>query len=151
MEQRQGRQSRHVFNLRIRNRAMALSYFPRQGEILICDFSTGFRAPEMVKKRPVIIISPRARTSRLVTVVPLSSTEPRPVETCHYQLPAGAYPPARSTMWAKCDMINTVSVDRLDRVMTRDAADRRTYTTYHLTTKALQDVMSAVRSALSLT
>ena len=41
----------------------------------MCDFDTGFKAPEMVKKRPVVVISPRRRRSsaQFYTVVPLST------------------------------------------------------------------------------
>jgi hypothetical protein len=65
----------------------------RPGAIVICDFSEGFRPPEMVKIRPVVVISPRRRTAQLVTVVPLSSVAPLPVQPWHYQLPPGAYRP----------------------------------------------------------
>jgi mRNA interferase MazF len=46
------------------------------GQILICDFSSGFVEPEMVKVRPVVVISPKPRKSihSLCTVVPLSTT-----------------------------------------------------------------------------
>ena len=50
-----------------------LKFHPEPGTILICDYSTGFRLPEMVKKRPVVTISPRLkRRDGLITVVPLS-------------------------------------------------------------------------------
>ena len=38
---------------------MALKYPPRPGTLWMCDFDTGFKPPEMVKKRPVVVISPR--------------------------------------------------------------------------------------------
>ena len=37
---------------------MTLAYHPRAGQILICKFD-GFRVPEMVKVRPVMVFSPR--------------------------------------------------------------------------------------------
>ena len=59
-----------------------LTFHPKPGTLLICDFDRGFKAPEMVKKRPVVVISPRRRksTPQLCTVVPLSSSAPNPVE-----------------------------------------------------------------------
>jgi len=42
---------------------LALQFSPAPGAIVICDYSTGFRPPEMVKVRPVVVISPRRRTS----------------------------------------------------------------------------------------
>ena len=50
-------------------------------------------------------------------VVPLSTTNPIPIEPFHHlmdprSLPGGL---AQNDTWAKCDMLNTVSVDRLSR------------------------------------
>lgn len=60
---------------------MGLAYHPKQGEILLCNYDTGFVAPEMTKLRPVVVISPRLRRrDDLVAVVPLSTTEPVPIE-----------------------------------------------------------------------
>ena len=89
---------------------MGLKFHPNRGAILICDYSSGFRPPEMVKARPVVIISPRhRRRPGLCTVVPLSSSEPEPIEPYHHELSVGAYPLAKGRMWAKCDMLATVS------------------------------------------
>ncbi len=53
---------------------MALMYYPRDAEVLECDFK-GFIMPEMVKTRPVVIIGPRLRhRGDLVTIVPLSTS-----------------------------------------------------------------------------
>ncbi|MHB1302435.1 MAG: type II toxin-antitoxin system PemK/MazF family toxin [Acidiphilium sp.] len=129
-----------------------LQYHPQQGEVLICDFTTGFQPPEMVKKRPVVIVSPRRRDSALVIVVPLSSVEPQPCQPWHYALPQGAYPPARSTMWAKCDMVYTVALRRLDRVMTRHTiTGKRVYQSYALPPDALAGVLAGIRAAMGLT
>ncbi|TAM88997.1 MAG: hypothetical protein EPN41_04700 [Candidimonas sp.] len=52
----------------------------RTGEIVICNFDTGFRVPEMVKQRPVVVISKTSTHARgLCTVVPLSTTLPVPM------------------------------------------------------------------------
>jgi uncharacterized protein YifN (PemK superfamily) len=56
---------------------MPLTYHPETGTILICDYNLGggFIEPEMVKRRPVVVISPRFRhRDWLCTVVPLSTT-----------------------------------------------------------------------------
>ena len=59
---------------------MALKFHPKPGTILVCDFRQGFRAPEMIKRRPVVVVSPRLRNrTDLCTVVPLSTIEPRPI------------------------------------------------------------------------
>jgi uncharacterized protein YifN (PemK superfamily) len=79
----------------------------------------------MVKVRPVVVISPRRRSSQLVTVVPMSSLPPSPIEPWHYPLPAGAYPPARGQVWVKADMIATVALARLDRVKVKEPGGSR--------------------------
>ena len=85
--------------------------------MLICDFS-GFKMPEMVKARPVVIVSPNHLIRPgLVTVVPLSTTQPEPVQTYHYRLNGSPIPGNAATeVWAKCDMICCVSLHRIDRV-----------------------------------
>ena len=130
---------------------MPLSFHPEPDTILICDFSTGFRPPEMVKVRPVVVISPRRRSSQLATVVPLSSVEPYPVAPWYWLVPEGLYPSARGPMWAKGDVVTTVALERLDRVKVRDAGGKRRYVTVHLTTVQLAEVQSAVRAALGFT
>ncbi len=130
---------------------MPLTFHPDRGTILICDFATGFRPPEMVKVRPVVIISPRRRSSQLATIVPLSSTEPKPVAPWHWPVPVGLYPPARGPMWGKADVVTTVALERLDRVKVRDADGRRSYATFHLTPGQLAELRAAVRAALGFT
>ena len=130
---------------------MPLTFHPEAGTILICDFSTGFRPPEMVKVRPVVIISPRRRSSQLATVVPLSSVEPNPVAPWHWLVPEGLYPSARGPMWAKGDVVITVALGRLDRVKVQDVDGQRRYVTVHLTAVQLAEVRGAVRAALGFT
>lgn len=57
---------------------MALKYQPKEKSVVMCDFS-GFLAPEMVKVRPVIVVAKHKKNAQLVTVVPLSSTQPEPL------------------------------------------------------------------------
>ncbi|MCB2262482.1 MAG: type II toxin-antitoxin system PemK/MazF family toxin, partial [Candidatus Thiosymbion ectosymbiont of Robbea hypermnestra] len=72
---------------------MALTFHPRPGMVLICDFNTGFKAPEMIKRRPVVVISPRPRRSnQLCTIVPLSTTVPNPVEPFHHRMDPRSLP-----------------------------------------------------------
>lgn len=97
---------------------MTLPYYPRRGEVLICDFDTGFQTPEMVKKRPVVVISIKeSHRRKLCTVVPFSTTAPAPVERWHHPLPHVKVPGllASAPMWAKCDMVATVSFARLNK------------------------------------
>ena len=99
---------------------MSLNLHLRPGQVVICDFDTGFEPPEMVKRRPVVVISPRTRRqSPLCVVVPLSTAVPNPVEPFHHRMDprslAGNL--SRRESWAKCDMPYTVSTRRLGRIM----------------------------------
>lgn len=95
---------------------MALTFQPKVGGVLMCDFE-GYVTPEMVKKRPVVVIARNRVNNQLVTVVPLSTTEPDVMEAHHYQLPKNPVPAYKAKKcWAKCDMIATVSITRMDRL-----------------------------------
>ena len=126
---------------------MPLTFRPKPGNVVICDYA-GFKPPEMVKVRPVVVLSPRHRSGRLVTIVPISSTPPAPAEPWHVELAPGAYPPARAPMWVKADLINTVAIDRLDRVMVRDPRGTRTYQVYQLDADCMAAIQAAVKAAL---
>jgi len=92
-----------------------LRFQPRPRAVVMCDFS-GFVVPEMVKIRPVVVLARNKENHRLVTVVPLSTTEPQRLTVHHHELSDNPLPDKPHTScWAKCDMVNTVSVDRLDR------------------------------------
>lgn len=134
---------------------MALAYHPAAGEIVLCDYSTGFMVPEMVKRRPVVIISPRLRhRNDLVTVVPLSTTAPNPLENyqCQIALAMPLPKPFNSVvMWAKCDMVATVCLARLDRFRAgRGPGGARKFVTGNLDAAQLRDVRIAVLHALGL-
>jgi uncharacterized protein YifN (PemK superfamily) len=124
-----------------------LTFHPDPGTIVLCDF-TGFRAPEMVKVRPVVVLSPRFRRHQdVVTVVPLSTRRPEPVEPFQHRLRPDAYPPAADRdVWVKSDMLTTVALTRLDRV--RIGAGE--YTTFILRETEMQAIRRCVRFALGL-
>lgn len=125
---------------------MPLPYQPKESTVLICDFN-GFIAPEMVKSRPVVILRKHKHNSRLVTVVPLSTTPPSDPGPHHVLLPC--FPPkANQNCWAKCDMIYTVSLDRLDRIMTRDRSGKRIYQAPLMDAADFEAVKAAVRAGL---
>ena len=95
---------------------MSIPFHPEQGTIVICDFK-GFVPPEMVKRRPAVIVSPRLRNrGRLCSIVPLSTTPPKPIAPYHYKLHVDPVLPApydAKFHWVKADMVYTVSFDRL--------------------------------------
>ncbi|XBQ16598.1 MAG: type II toxin-antitoxin system PemK/MazF family toxin [Oceanicaulis sp.] len=134
---------------------MAIKFPPKPGLLLLCDYSLGgFRPPEMVKRRPAIVLSPRLRhRENLVAVVPLSESPPaRDLNyvvgiELHFDLPS--FP--GKLKWAKCDMVATVGFFRLDLFRTaRMPSGKRKYLQPILPAKDLERVKSGVRSALGL-
>jgi len=98
---------------------MTIDFHPRAGMVLICDYNTGFVPPEMVKIRRVVIVSEDDHNKYgLCTVVPLSTTPPIPEQRFHVRFEPRQYPflHQESPTWAKCNMINTISTKRLDRI-----------------------------------
>ena len=112
---------------------MGIQFNPEQGTILICDFK-GFLQPEMIKRRPVVVVSPRLRKRYgLCTVVPLSTTPPKEVAAYHFKLhvvPVLPAPYNAAFHWVKADMVYTVSFDRLFLPFgTKDGSGKRIYDT----------------------
>jgi mRNA interferase MazF len=107
---------------------MPIQYAVSPGTVVLCDYSTGFRPPEMVKRRPAVVMSPRLpHRDRLCTVVPLSGSPP--LHDVPYQcrielLEPLPLPFAERVWWAKADMLATVGFERLD--LFRTARDRET-------------------------
>lgn len=98
---------------------MAIYFVPIPGTVLLCDYGFSGIPPEMTKRRPVVVLSPRRRRTRgTYLVVPLSRSVPRPIEPVHYRIVAGTYAflDPRIDSWAKCDMVTAVSGERLDRL-----------------------------------
>lgn len=96
-----------------------LKYQPSVRSVLMCDFR-GMVVPEIVKVRPVVVVSRNRHNNQLVTVVPISTTEPIPRRDCHHELSENPIPGNEHiTCWVKCDMLMTVSLSRLDRIKTR--------------------------------
>jgi mRNA interferase MazF len=132
---------------------MALKFHPAQGMVLICDYSTGFILPEMIKKRPAVVITPRPRRQRqLCTVIPLSTTRPNPIENYHHRLNALSLPGklAQVETWAKCDMLATVSLGRLDRIKSRNESGKRFYMSHHVIGEDLEAIIKGVLTALGI-
>ena len=102
-----------------------LKFQPKPGSVIYCDYA-GFIAPEMVKKRPVIVVSKHKQNSKLITIVPISTTEPIPIHDYHLQMEASfcAIHLNGKKCWVKCDMINVVSLDRLKLVRNSESGQR---------------------------
>jgi mRNA interferase MazF len=99
---------------------MPLTIVPDAGDVLICDFNTGFKPPEMVKVRRVVVLSPRSRTKFPETfiVVPISKTPPMTAMGCHCRFAPRSYEffDPIEAVWAKADLVTCVAHHRLDRL-----------------------------------
>lgn len=96
---------------------MPLKYHPKTGTIVICDYKTGFQPPEMTKRRLAIVVSPEfKKRNGLCTIIPFSTTPPKPIMPYHYLLklnPTLPQPYNSPEQWVKADMLATVSFRRL--------------------------------------
>ncbi len=91
-----------------------INFQPKSGSVLWCDYE-GFIIPEMIKRRPVIIISKHKKNSSLVLVVPISTKMPKKEHYTNIELPRVISKKyfKDKRMWLKSDMINVVSLNRL--------------------------------------
>ncbi len=138
---------------------MAIEFHPRIGQILLCDFSMGFKEPEMVKsKRPVLVISPAiAGRSDLVTILALSTSPPEPVRSYHYKIPKNSMPQLgrfqEKDTWLKGDMIYTVGFHRLDLIRLNKkhpTTGKRQYYQSRLGRDQMQEVYKCILHGLNL-
>jgi uncharacterized protein YifN (PemK superfamily) len=135
---------------------MAINEHPSTGTILICDFSRGFVIPEMVKRRPVVVVSPKiSHRPKLCTVVPLSTEPPQFKMPYHYDM--GAIDPAlpapwhEGPNWIKGDMVYSVSFDRLDLIrLGKDKSGKRMYRYDTVSGEQLRQIRVCILSALGL-
>jgi len=107
----------------------------------------------MVKRRPVVVVSPQISTRpNLCTIVAISTDPPRVVLPYHCELPITLPPPWHAgPNWLKGDMIYSVSFDRLDLIrLGRDVSGRRVYGTNQLNAEQLKAVRACVLCALGL-
>ena len=134
---------------------MAIRQHPALGTVVMCDFGTGFVEPEMVKRRPVVVISPKiAARPYLCTVVALSTKRPNPVMPYHCQIDLRPRlpPPFQSDgVWVKGDMVNAVGFHRLDLVrLGKERSGKRVYLYEPLSDDALRKIRACVLRAIGL-
>lgn len=129
---------------------MALKFQPKAGDVVICNFK-GLIEPEMIKIRPVIVISKHPHHPKLVTIIPLSTTEPKPLRDYHYAMPSNPLPDKQIQCWAKCDMIYTVSIERLDRYKTKDLTGKRIYVVPKVDHNCFKIIQNMLVLALNIT
>jgi uncharacterized protein YifN (PemK superfamily) len=129
---------------------MPIQFPPNLGQILICDYQTGFQPPEMVKVRPVVVVSPRTRiATRLCVVVPLSTTQPDSPQEYHYQLKLARPLPepfSAEEMWVKADLVAAVGFQRLSMPCSSRGRDgQRKYFKVLIDAEQLEAVQACVK------
>lgn len=133
---------------------MAIPHHPNIGDILVCEFPACLHEPEMIKRRPVVVISRQLPgRPRLCTVVPLSTTPPNPVQRYHAEVATPGVPkPFDSPMkWVKGDLVYTLCIDRMSRFkVINKTTGERSYVTCRLSMDDLKIVKECVRNGLSL-
>jgi mRNA interferase MazF len=131
---------------------MGILYPPVRGSILLCDYTGGFVTPEMVKPRPVIVISPQIqKRGRLCTVVPLSTTEPDYIMPYHALItidPPMPPPFDENPSWLKGDMVNSVSYHRLNFIPKGMIRGQRQYYMNVLTAEQMEVVKTCVLASI---
>jgi uncharacterized protein YifN (PemK superfamily) len=139
---------------------MAIKYPPDMSEILLCDFVQakeqslqGFVVPEMIKRRPVAVVS-TPEYGRCV-VVCLSATTPKHRKPWHYEInwePLLPSPYDKSpTCWALGDHVYTASYKRLSLFPGgKDPQGKRIYLKRYLRPEQLGGIRAAIREALFL-
>lgn len=134
---------------------MSISEHPPKGTILLCDFNSGFVPPEMVKHRPVVVLSPRIKgRGKLCTVVALSTTAPNNVMPYHAHIALPKTFPVwmrESPTWVKGDMLYSVSFMRLDFIKNgKDNLGKRVYCMSTLDAENMRLVEESVLKGLGL-
>ena len=134
---------------------MALAEHPAIGIVLMCDYETGFIIPEMVKRRQVVVISPKIEArGGLCTVVPLSTSAPEPEMQYHCQIDLPDQLPGwmdKKGIWVKADMMAAVSLKRLDFIrLTKDKQGKRIYCQTPVSAENLKKIRGCVLASLGL-
>ena len=134
---------------------MAIKEHPKIGSILTCRFEPGFVAPEMVKRRPVLVLSPKIMNrDQLCTVVCLSTTAPKPPMSYHCQIDFAPELPDHLEsfgVWVKADMVYSVGFHRLDLIgLGKDASGKRLYYYDTVSVAGMKKVRACVLNGLGM-
>jgi uncharacterized protein YifN (PemK superfamily) len=132
---------------------MPIFYPVERGTILICDF-IGFSEPEMVHRRPVIVLSPKVNhRPDLCTIVPLSTTEPFPVFPWNSRIRIDPLLPApydSEYQWIKGDMVYSLSWRRFYIPRYRDEEKNRVNVLRQLDAENMMEVERCVLAGLGV-
>lgn len=123
-----------------------MQHQPKVGTIINCNFE-GYISPEMLKRRPVVVLRKNKLNSQLVTVVPISTTAPRKATNLHIEIEG---PIDGKQAWIKCDMIYTVCLSRLSRLKQKDENGHYQWVNKSLDANLLEEVKKSIANYLGL-
>lgn len=134
---------------------MAIQEHPAIGTLLTCNFDAGFKEPEMIGRRLVVVVSPKIKARwGLCSVIPLSLTAPYPAMPYHAQITFDPPLPdswGNQPRWVKGDMITSVAYHRLDFVrLCKDRAGKRLYRMETLPPADMKVIQGCLLSSLGL-
>ena len=131
---------------------MAITFTPKRGAILMCNFEMAFVDPEMRKVRQALVVSIRDNNHRhallagTCTVIPFSTIKPKTLSPDDVFIEEGTYWSLSEDCWARCKMITTVSHDRLRLVL----KDSRPAPTEFVSDSHMEEVEEGIKFALGL-
>lgn len=133
---------------------MTVVSHPAPGTVVRVDLSQGFKPPEMVKRRPVIVLSPPiSGRQQLCTVVPLSTTRPRVIMPHHMEIrfdPPLPHPFGSPSAWLKGDIVLTIAFHRLRLLFDGKQGGQRVYDVRVLPPDVFEQVKNCVRAGIGL-
>jgi uncharacterized protein YifN (PemK superfamily) len=108
-------------------------------------------------KRPVIVLTGSIKgRANLVTIAPLSTVEPKPLQLYHYKLPRQSMPMLglfqNTDSWLKGDMIYTVGFHRLNLIQLgkKGPDGKRLYFTNQLGRDQMKQIYQCILHGLNL-
>lgn len=132
-----------------------LQFHPPRASLVTVCYEPGFKKPEMVKRRLAVVMSlPMNTRPQLITVLPLSKTEPdRPAPYhCKIRIPF-ELPEAWGDCerWVKADMVCAVGWHRCDLLnMGKDRNGKRLYQTQRLPPEIFTQITRCMLHGLGL-
>jgi mRNA interferase MazF len=134
---------------------------PGRGRIIVVNFEKSGTAtpPEMVgTQRPCVVIQNNSlQRSALVTVVPLSTTEPHRPGKQHHQMSHLSFrgwpmdwDGQGAPRWAKCDYLTTVSLSRCTDPYTKEQFGARRYIKVKVTKMDMEAVERCILWTLGI-
>jgi uncharacterized protein YifN (PemK superfamily) len=117
-----------VIRFHMSDQPTPLHFVPKGGDVLMVDFGpdpldpetfplargpVGV-APEMIKTRRAVVLG--SPSPGIAIVAPLSRTRPNPIRPFHVEFAEESYPFLKGPCWLKGDLVQSVSLGRVDRV-----------------------------------